>query len=274
MSQLSLDRRSPVRKQKVGKKSSKLCNSTSHGIRVFAILPEWNVEFFEYRKGNEGVGWNEAYSLPIRRHIDGEEGANIAELDSMEIQGYYNQRVSYERNETKIGPDNWSRYWFLRYLDEPSTTTTRLQGLQLFEAFVKNPNYSKYPPKHVVLEDITEAAQEWSLDCILRDIDVFNVASTMFEPDDFSYTFHSTFPSHANCVFGGPIYPREAIRRLGYPDINPLSNERGAYANGFVPPNNQERDEIKKNDEESTNSDEDDPDPKPSKKRRTTRHNT
>ena len=235
MSQIGI-RRSPVRKNKKGRQSSKTANAMIYNLRVFSILDEWQVEFYEYRKGNRADGWSEGFTQPLRDHVDNRNGVDIPYLETIGIRGYYNQVEENTTNQMKVGENKWNRYWILKVLEEPSSPTTRQRGLQELKRFFQNPRHTNYPPEEILMEDITDPEHPPSLDRIVRAGDVMHVGQYIFEPEDFDINFYTNFPHHARYVFGGPDYSMSAITRLGYPSVNPRNGNGVAYHPNFVPP--------------------------------------
>ena len=241
MSQIGLSKKGsnrglPVKKQIDGKQSSKKGLGSIYRLQVKGLMPDLPLEIYNLQIGNNSLGWKEGYTYPIRMHIDSDKPElQIEMVDQIGICAYFNIRDSYESNQPKLGRNDFYLFWLVRVIPgmNPSTNSTRIQGLQQLKELFLDDRYSKYPPKSILTEDITDL--ETPMDRMFCDRDVMILLNFAFDPDTLNSSFAADFPDHARLVFGGPRYPAEAVNRLGYVFSNTITGPDGSYAAGFSP---------------------------------------
>lgn len=225
---------SPLKKKITGSISSRSKSVITHRIIARAIHPEWPVEILSYEVGNTQNGWSDGYTYNIRKHINASaddapeelQADRIPILTEIGLRAYFYQRHSYERNDFRAGAGKgFPMLWLVRVVPDelPSTEATRRDGMEQLKLFLTNVRYTKYPP--AAIQCIDETDLQTPLDRLLRDNDVVEFVSFIFDEDTLNNEFAINFPDHAALVFGGPSYPEIAITKLGY-------NNRG-LAPGF-----------------------------------------
>ena len=228
---------SPLKTKINGEQSSRLGKGVVHRIQVKAIHSEWPVECYSYQIGNETMGWKEGCAYPIRQSIDSDRAEDqIETLDSIGIRAYFNVRASHENNEPKLGRNGYFLFYLIRITpgNVPSTSATRIDGLNLLRNLFMDNRYSKHPPNSMSTEDATD--YETPMDRLFPDNDVINVINFIFDPDVLNPTFARSYSDHAQFIFGGPRYSETAVTRLGFGTPNPMNGPNGNYAPNFIPP--------------------------------------
>lgn len=248
---------SPFKKKITAKVSSKSGGETGHELMVVGFPPTM-VELYAYTKITLG-SIKENFSLAFRKSFDEEEGSTkFPELEENGFIGYYFMRTSKDSNERKNGSDGYARYFMVRCVPDgnPSSSETRQEGLNFLSAFYKHKKSSKYPPPYIRTIDLTHDPPK-AMDEYLMDKDIFTLLKNIFEEDVLDSNFSSFFPEIASVLFGGPIYPDEAVVRLGFGKNTASAEEKPTEQNEEEPAENSnacESDENEEKDDSSGNS--------------------
>ena len=247
---------SPKPKNKLGAKS----NTVNYTIQVVGFAPT-NLELLCFNKTINGVT-SEGYTYPVRNYVDGEPNRNIPLLEDLGVFATFYQRESREENKRTFGGDAWSRYWIARMTPNgvSSTAETRQESAGTLRNLFMSASYSRYPPKHIDIVDITEGL---SMQNYLIDADIIRSLSQILDEATVNRSFANEYPEIASVFFAGPTYPEEAIRLLGY--ANPLDTPNQSNVPGFVPPGakdisvgaEEEKEMVDNEEEQAEESDED-----------------
>ena len=222
-------------KKKVSKTSTKI-GKAGDELVCYGFYPTV-YELFSFSKVKKGQVYD-GYTYPFRKFIDGDDELfQFPHLEEAGFVGYYVMRKSPDSEERLDGPDGYPRHWMVRCVPggNPTSSETRLEGLNILSHFFKSPKVSKYPPASIRLDDLTPSVPK-ALNFFLRDSDIFSLLECSFEKSALTPNFVTKFPEIAKVIFSGPTYPPSAKNLLGYGPQNPLNGRGGSYVPGFHPP--------------------------------------
>ena len=224
-SKIPFSKGSPFKRNSPGKNSSKLAKRPQHVLSCYGFPPS-PVEFYILRKGEDRDGYTGFY----RQVIDGEK-----ENDALAEHGffqYFTRRVSLEQDIPMVGQDTWNCTVMVRYVNgmNPSSTSTRYEGLTFLRGWLMDKNHSKYPPNDILTVDQTRGRDILAMDNFILDEHVLLVMEAVISEDLRNERFFTDFREYANVFYTGPDYPSDAIAQYGFG--NQLPQPDNGNANG------------------------------------------
>ena len=203
---------SPIKKKKNELPGRKKKRNTAPTLTVYAFHETFALEAYIYDH-NEDDGYTRSY----RQMIDGVPEFQCSELQEANFNRYYYRRRPGSNNEILVGRKNYWRLIMIRYPPEQeSTAETRQQGLEVLSSFLKNPEYTRFPPKTIDTIDATSEDNPLPLDHFFLDRDIQEIMEEDIEEANLNSDFFQKFPDFARLCWSGNHYSNWA-RGLGFP---------------------------------------------------------
>ena len=124
-------------------------------LQVVSFCPPLCLELYFLVKPNGDDG----YLYGIKSYLTNGPAEGIAHegVDNSNFSRYVNRRVPFSKNEIMLNTTGYNKNMIIRYAEnDESTPETRQRGLETLRSFFMDPRYSTYPPKNLVVEDLTD----------------------------------------------------------------------------------------------------------------------
>jgi hypothetical protein len=197
-------------------RETKLLAKENYCLKVFTCGDSFS--YFEAYLYEHGPN-NDGFTQPLRELCSGViQNERLSEMGFSEIK---HRRVTGSKNLYSLGRKGYKREIMIRYLgNNKSTPESRREGLQALKEFLLNPVYTKFPPKGIDMEDITNE-DLIPLDQHFMDDTVEYFMKIYLDQSTFGADFFKKFPGFAAMCWHGP-HESQFAESLGFPKYDIL----------------------------------------------------
>jgi hypothetical protein len=160
---------------------------------------------FEWATFTSSADDKDGFVHGIRLQVNGHAPSVHERMATLNLTKVDIRREPHSANVPMKNPDDYYRYIIVRYPNEgESTAETRAYFLEVLEDFLKDPKYSKYPPKDIDKVDLVKDDNFIPLDMYFMDETIKDLMVEDIPAEDLTPEFAMKYPDFAKLCWKGP----------------------------------------------------------------------
>jgi len=198
-------------------------------ISVVAFTDNDSFEAHMMEKGNG----DEMYVYELKRYVRDQLDQPARDLDKLNFVKTCDRRIPNTKNATMKQGDgtSCSRSAFVRHPTDlengHSTKESRQEGLRGLKDFFMDPKFHRYPPKDIVLVDLTDETNPASLDEYFCDDAIKELMEEDLDSADLNPQFATKWPEFARTRWKCDHISEWGLNSLGYAALLEKEKEEG-----------------------------------------------